>query len=166
MRCRRVPVRVRVLPLALTVAFAVAAGCVSLRAQEKEPRPVPKNSVRVAIPGCSKGLQFLASRPAEDQPGGSAVPEGTVLRMNGPKPLMAEIKGHEGSRIEITGLIRKGQELGGGVQIGRGVRVGGGGSGPSAPLGSGIGGGAGSPGGGRLMIDVEGWRQLPGDCPR
>lgn len=169
MKQRHVPGRVLTLPVVLAVAVALVSGAVALRAQEKEPKPVPKNSVRVAIPGCSKGVQFLASRPAEDQPGGSAVPEGTVLRMNGPKPVMNEIKGHEGSRIEITGLIKKGQERGGGVQVGRGVRIGGGGgSGPSAPLGGGIGGGVGvgSPGGGQLAIDVEGWRQLPGDCPR
>lgn len=168
MQLRHVPIRTPFLPGVLLVAAALTGGAAVLRAQEQEPKPVPKNSVRVAIPGCSKGVQFLAGRPAEDQPGGSAVPEGTVLRMNGPKPLMADIKGHEGSRIEITGLIKRGQALGGGVQVGRGVRVGGGGSGPSAPLGGGItaGAGAGSPGGGQLMIDVEGWRQLPGDCPR
>lgn len=167
MKPRGIPVRIFALPVVFALATVAATALIA--AQEQEPKPVPKNSVRVAIPGCSNGVQFLAGRPAEDQPGGSAVPEGTRLRMNGPKPLMAEIKGHEGSRIEITGLIKKGQELGGGVQIGRGVRVGGGGSGPSAPLGGGIGGGGGgigSPGGGQLMIDVEGWRHLPGDCPR
>lgn len=161
-----VPVGALTRPIVLALAAALTSGLITARAQEKEPKPVPKNSVRVSIPGCSKGVRFLAGRPAEDQPGGSAVPEGTVLRMNGPKPLMAEIKGHEGSRIEITGLIKKGQDIGSGVSIGRGVRVGGGGSGPSAPLGGGIASGVGAPGGGQLMIDVEGWRQLAGDCAR
>lgn len=162
------PVRILARPIVLALATVLTAGVTAVHAQEKEPKPVPKNSVRVAIPGCSKGVRFLAGRPAEDQPGGSAVPEGTVLRMNGPKSVMADLKGHEGSRIEITGLIRKGQALGGGIPIGGGVRVGGGGSGPSAPLGGGIasGAGVGAPGGGQLMIDVEGWRLLAGDCPR
>jgi hypothetical protein len=145
----------RVLP-----AFGIAALIVApLGAQE--PKPVPKNSIRVSISGCSKGQMFLAGRPAEDQPGGSAVPEGSALRMNGPKKLMAEIKGHEGSRIEITGLMRRGQPNPGGFGIG-GVRVGGGP--PVAPLGGGVtvGVGTAAP---PALIDVEGWRVVAGDCP-
>lgn len=158
------PLPVRVLAVAAAVAAALAPGLVTGAAQEKEPKPVPGNSVRVSIPGCSRGSSFVAGAPAEDQPGGSSVPDGTRLRMNGPRKLMADIKGQEGSRIEITGLIRKGQDIRGGIPLGGGVRVGGGGSGPAAPLGGSI--GIGSPGGGQLMIDVEGWRHIPGDCSR
>ena len=129
----------------------------------QEPKPVPKDSVRVSIAGCSKDYVFTAGRPAEDQ-AGSAVPAGTHLRMNGPTKLIAEIKGNEGSRIEITGIMKKGQVGPEGVEIGRGVRVRPGGGGPSAPLGGGF--GAGAPGGGQIMIDVEGWRHLAGECPR
>ena len=90
------------------VFFVVAAlGGGLLAAQEQ--KPVPKDSVRVFVPGCSKGYVFTAGRRTEDLPGGSGVPEGMHLRMSGPKKLMAEIKGHEGSRIEITGLMKKGQ---------------------------------------------------------
>ena len=69
---------------------------------------------------------------------------------------MAEIKGLEGSMIEITGLMKKGQ-ADQGVSIGGGVRITGGApsSGRSLP----------SPGGGQIMIDVEGWRRVPGTCP-
>jgi hypothetical protein len=133
---------------------------VSIRAQE--PKKVPKDSVRVSVPGCSKDYVFTAGPPTEDQPGGSAIREGTHLRMNAPKKLIAEIKGQEGSRIEITGLIKRGQDAGQGVAIGRGARVRGGVGGPAVGLGSGMG----SPVAGQLMIDVEGWRHLPGDCPR
>ena len=139
--------------LAVIPALAVA------RAQEE--KPVPKDSVRVMVPGCSKNYVFTAGTAAEDQPGGTVVPEGTHLRMNAPKKLMAEIKGQEGSRIEITGLIKKGQVGPEGVSIGRGVRVSPGNAGPQAGYG-----GLSSPGSGQLMIDVEGWRHLPGDCPR
>jgi len=38
--------------------------------------------------------------------------------MNGPKAVMAEIKSHEGSMIEIAGLMKKGQNQDG-VSIGR-----------------------------------------------
>ena len=139
-----------------TGAFAVAVA-LSAAAGAQETKPVPKDSVRVFVPGCSKGYVFTAGRRTEDLPGGSGVPEGMHLRMSGPKKLMAEIKGHEGSRIEITGLMKKGQP-GQGVAIGGGVRVS-----PGSPsAGSG---GVPSPGGGQNIIDVEGWRSVPGDCP-
>jgi hypothetical protein len=138
----------------LTAFFAVAAMLSGpLGAQEK--KPVPKDSIRVFVPGCSKGFVFTAGPRTEDQTGGSAVPEGMHLRMSGPKNMMAEIKGQEGSRIEITGLMKKGQ-VGNGIAVGRGVRITGG---PPA-----AGGGLSSPGGRQIMIDVEGWRRVPGDC--
>jgi hypothetical protein len=144
-----------------TVVFlVVAAAMVSppLGAQEKEKKPVPKDSVRVFVPGCSKGMVFTAGARTEDQPSGAPIPEGMHLRMSGPKALMTEIKAHEGSRIEITGLVKKGQFAQGGVGIGGGVRV----SGGPPVSGGGMGPG---PGVSQNMIDVEGWRPVPGDCP-
>ena len=140
-----------------TAILALAAALVVVPAAAQEPKPVPKDSARVFVPGCSKGRVFTAGRRTEDQTGGPAVPEGTHLRMNGPKAMMAEIKGHEGSRIEITGLIKKGQEAQPGVAIGGGVRV--------MPGAMGPGGSAPSPGGYMLNIDVEGWRSVAGECP-
>jgi hypothetical protein len=140
----------------ILIVFVVAAASSGvLGAQER--KPVPKDSVRVFVPGCSKGRVFTAGQPTEDQTGGAAVPEGTHLRMNGPKPLMAELKGVEGSRIEITGLIKRGQMAQQGVAIGRGVRISPGpGSSGGLSIGSGI---------SQLMIDVEGWRRVSGECP-
>ena len=90
------------------------------------------------------------------------MPEGTHLRLSGKKALLAEIKAHEGSRVELTGLIKKGQSLGDGVSIG-GARV----SGGRPVAGAGGGGFSVGVGGGvdRIVIDVEGWRPLPGSCP-
>ena len=141
--------RITALVLATALAGAVAAA--------QEPKAVPKDSVRVFVPGCSKGRVFTAGRRTEDQTGGAAVPEGTHLRMNAPKAMMAEIKGHEGSRIEITGLVKKGQVAQPGIPIGGGVRV--------MPGGMSGGGMSPSPGGYMLNIDVEGWRRVAGDCP-
>jgi hypothetical protein len=141
----------------LFATLAAASAIVTLTAQET--KPVPKDSVRVMVSGCSKNYMFTAGRASEDQPGGTVVPEGTHLRMNGPKKVMAEIKGNEGSRIEITGIIKKGQVAQDGVAIG-GVRIGPGNSGPSAGYG-GM-----SRGSGQLMIDVEGWRRVAGECSR
>ena len=138
----------------IIAAVAVLGG--HLAAQEQ--KPVPKDSVRVSIPGCTKGYIFTAGRRTEDVPGSVNVPEGTHFRMNGPKKLMAEIKAHEGSMIEVTGITRKGQYRPDGVGIGGGVRVA---PGPGNP-GSGL---PGSPVANQVSIDVEGWRPVVGSCP-
>jgi len=127
-----------------------------LVAQEK--KPVPKDSVRVSIPGCTKGYIFTAGRRTADQPGSVDIPEGMHLRMNGPKTIMKEIKGHEGSMIEITGLMRKGQNNPDGIGIGKGVRI------MPGPQGNG-GTQPGNPIAGQTQIDVEGWRPAVGSCP-
>jgi hypothetical protein len=148
-----IPMKSTIFFLFVSVA-AVSSG--TLGAQEQ--KPVPKDSVRVFIPGCSKGYMFTAGRRTEDSPGGSAVPEGMHLRMNGPKKTIAEIKGQEGSRIEITGLMKKGQAGQDGVGLGGGVRITGG---PPQAAGGMMPG----PGVSQTMIDVEGWRRVPGECP-
>src|SRR5450432_96020 len=101
-----------------TVLIVVAAAVWSAALVAQERKPVPDDSVRVTIPGCTKGQVFTAGPRTEDQPGRSDVPEGMHFRMNGPKAMMAEIKGHEGSMIEIAGLIKKGQYREGGVGVG------------------------------------------------
>jgi hypothetical protein len=136
-------------------AAALAVLAVSLVAQEN--KPVPKDSVRVAIPGCTKGQMFTVGRRTIEEAGSVDVPEGTHLRMNGPKKMMAEIKAHEGSMIVITGLMKKGQFGPQGLRIGGGVRVTAG-----SPAPGGIMGGANVS---QIMIDVEGWRQAMGSCP-
>ena len=35
----------------------------------QETKPVPKDAVRVSIPGCAKGAAFTTARPSADQPG-------------------------------------------------------------------------------------------------
>ena len=105
----------------LVVSILIALSGAFLAAQEK---PVPKDSVRIFINGCAKGRVFIVGERREDQPGRSDVRPGTRLRMNGPRNVMDEIKAREGTEIEITGLIRKGQELPGGVALGGGVSIG------------------------------------------
>jgi hypothetical protein len=143
----------------MIAACAVAVVLSSVVAGGQVEKPAPKDSVRVSVAGCAKGYMFTAGPKSEDRPGGSVVPEGTHLRMNGPKAMIAEIKREEGSRVEITGLIRKGQFSQEGVAIGGGVRIK-----PGAQPGSG--GLAASVGATPIMIDIEGWRRVGGDCPR
>ena len=139
---------------AAAVVVSIAALSTLLTAQE--PKPVPKDSVRVAIPGCTKGYVFTAGPRTLEEPGNFEIREGMHLRMNGPKKLMSEIKAHEGSMIEIVGLMKKGQ-YNDGVNIGGGVRIGPGPTGPSGRFPS--------PAANQIQIDVEGWRQIAGDCP-
>jgi hypothetical protein len=138
---------------AIVIAVAVLSG--PLVAQEN--KPVPKDSVRVLVPGCTKGFIFTAGRRTEDEPGTLEIPEGMHLRMNGPKKMMAEIKAHEGSMIVITGLMKKGQYIPG-VAVGGGVRIGPGPSSTGGSLSS-------SPNVSQISVDVESWRPIVGACP-
>jgi hypothetical protein len=141
----------------MTTSAIVAIAALSAPLLAQENKPVPKDSVRVLVPGCAKGAIFTAGRRTEDEPGSVDIAEGMRLRMNGPKKVMTEIKAHERAMIEITGLMKKGQSKPDGIGIG-GVRI--------AP--------APGPGGGimlgnavaaQIIIDVEGWRPIAGDCP-
>lgn len=142
-------------------AFVVVAAAVIVFSglmAAQETKPVPKDSVRVTVPGCTKGYIFTAGHRTEDEPVTVDVPEGMHIRMNGPKKMMSDIKAHEGSMVEITGLMKKGQFKPDGVGIGGGVRIG---PGPSSP-GGGI---SGSPNVSQIMMDLEGWRPLDRNCP-
>ena len=136
-------------------AVALAAWSGSVTAQEGA-KPIPKDSMRVSVPGCSKGYIFTAG-PRPSGPSTTLdIPEGTHLRMNGPRKMMADIKAHEGSMIEITGLMKKGQ-YNDGVSLGGGVRIA-----PGSPSAAGA--PFGDPTAGQLMIDLEGWRPIVGEC--
>ena len=137
------------------VSVAVAMFCTALAAQEN--KPVPKDSMRVIIPGCTKGFIFTAGARTQDVPGSMNIPEGMHLRMNGPKKMMADVKAHEGSMIEITGLMKRGQYGPAGVGIGGGVRIT-----PGPAAGSSV---SASPNASQNFIDVEGWRPALGNCP-
>src|SRR6266446_6502952 len=129
-----------------TLTALVVAAALSTILAAQETKPVPKDSVRVAIPGCTKGYVFTAGPRTLEEPGNFEIREGMHLRMNGPKKVINEIKAHEGSMIEIIGLMKKGQ-YNDGVNIGGGVRVSPGPTGPSGRFPS--------PAGNQIQIDVE-----------
>lgn len=139
--------------MTVVVALVIALAAGTVRAQEK---PVPADSARIFINGCARGRVFTVGPPRADLPGRSDVPEGRRFRMNGPRAVMDEIKKHEATEIEITGLVRKGQERPGvtvgGVRIGPGPAQGGGGLSRSPVID-------------QTTIDVEGWRLLVAGCP-
>jgi hypothetical protein len=135
--------------------LAIAVLAAPLAAQET--KPVPKDSVRLFIPGCARGYIFTAGPRSSDQPASLDIPEGMHLRMNGPKKIMADIKAHQGSMIEITGLMKKGQYKDG-IAIGGGIRI----SPGSQPSAGSL---AADPAAGQIWIDVENWRPIVGACP-
>ena len=57
-----------------TVATISAVALLSGPLVAQERKPVPKDSVRVFVPGCTKGYIFTAGRRTEDQPGSLDVP--------------------------------------------------------------------------------------------
>jgi hypothetical protein len=131
----------------------------ALAAQERE---VPKDSVRISIPGCSKDSAFVVTESPEQERTSTEIVTGRRFRLTGKKDLLNEIKKREGTMIVVTGLIRK-NDLGGpgGVALGGGsVRVG---QGPPVAGGVNL---KVSPGSGNAILDVEGFRPLGEPCPK
>lgn len=136
---------------AVAVAVGLTAGVAGQQPGEK---PVPKDSIRITIPGCAKGTAFTVMESPEHESRSSVAP-GRRFRLAGKKEVMKEIKLAEGQMVEITGLIRKGQldPTGGRVKITPGPMSG------NTSVGS-------NPNYEQVILDVEGWRPLAGDCPR
>jgi hypothetical protein len=138
--------------LAVVVAAPVAA----------QERPVPKDSVRLSIPGCVEGRTFIVMRRDRPEPVDVEVQPGRRFRMNGKKDMLKDMQTQKATMIEVTGLVRRSQVTERGVSVAGGrVRVGGGQ--PQAPMG---GGGVGqSAYYDEAILDVESWRSLPDSCP-
>ena len=134
---------------------ALVAGLAAGVAGQQE-KPVPKDSVRISVPGCSKGTAFLVMESPEHE-SRSGVAPGRRFRLSGKKEVMKEIKTAEGQMVEITGLIRKGQQDTG-VSVG-GVKISPGPMSSSGSVGS-------NPSYEQIILDVEGWRPLAGNCPK
>ena len=124
-------------------------------------RPVPKDSVRLTIPGCVEGRTFIVMRRDRPEPIDAEVEAGRRFRLNGKKDMLKDMQTQRFTMIEITGLVRRSQVTETGVKVGGGrIRIGGGQ--PQAPLGGGVGR---SPVYDEAVLDVEAWRSLPDSCP-
>ncbi len=145
------PQRTSAVLIAAFVSFAGLA--VRPAAGQQETKPVPKDSVRVLVRGCTKGYVFTAGPRTAEEPTTLDIREGMHLRMNAAKKMMTDIKAHEGSMVELVGLMKKGQYLDG-VNLGGGVRMSG------APAGGGLP----SPTAGLPQLDVESWKPIAGGC--
>jgi hypothetical protein len=85
--------------------FVLAVLSGSLPAPQ-EPVKVPKDALQLIVTGCLKGRILTASRAPEVDGGELDVPVHR-FQMSGKKPLLAEVKRHDGEEIEVTGLVRK-----------------------------------------------------------
>jgi hypothetical protein len=147
---------------AVLLALALSATPVLAQDTNQQPpeKPVPKNEVRVQVPGCAYNRTFISGSAPKGEPVG-AIKEGRRFKMSASKEVLADIKKQQPSMIEITGRIRRtdledlrGTSVGGGVRIGGGAP-----QAPTAPLTS-------SSGYYQVIIDVEAFRLLPETCPR
>jgi hypothetical protein len=140
--------------LLLTIGIAAAA---------QEEKPVPKDSVRVSIPGCSKGSAFVVTESPEGERTSLEIRTGRRFRLTGKKEMLNEIKTREGYMIEVTGIIRRNDLQGpGGISLGGGrVRIGG--QQPVSGSGSVV---NQAPQSANAILDVEGFRPLGEPCPR
>jgi hypothetical protein len=140
--------------LLLVTVMTVSGGLLS--AQEKA---VPKDSVRLTIPGCAYDRLFIVDSSPEHEMPRSDIKPGRRLRLSGPKKMLGEIKARQSDMVELTGLMRKSDLIEQGVGLAGGsVRIMPG----RSPVGA-----TGGPDSTvtQAVIDVESWRPLNVTCP-
>jgi hypothetical protein len=101
---------------------------------------------------------FTVARSPEHELRGTELQEGRKIRLEGPKQVLADIKSHEGSMVELTGLMRRSDVDPPGISVAGGrVRIA-----PGAAPGSSV---ARDPGPQQAVVDVESFRLLNSTCP-
>ena len=122
---------------------------------------VPDDSALISINGCAKNGTFTVGDRREDQPGTLEIEPGSRFRLEGPKKLMDDIKSHQRTAMQVTGLIRRGTVNGpqGVGLFGGRVRIGGAPV-PQDPIRD----PARDPAYNRPVLDVRSWKALTGDC--
>lgn len=114
----------------------------------------------MSIAGCAHGRVFTVGRDPEHETRGIDLEEGMKLRLEGAKQPLADIKAHEGSMVEITGLMKKSDTVQPGIGLGGGkVRIT-----PVMPQGRGP--GTGPTATPTPVFDVESYRLLNSSCPK
>jgi hypothetical protein len=154
---------------ALVITAALTAALLSLpsarpealgEGRPQQERPVPKDSTRLSTAGCAHGRVFTVGRDPEHEALGFRLEEGMKIRLEGQKAVLEEVKKHEGSMVEITGLMKQTDTVQPGVGLAGGkVRV-------TPVMPSGRGPSAGPAGMPTPVMDVESWRLLNSSCPK
>src|SRR5688572_4374942 len=150
------------LPALLVIYSALAlAAPKPAGAGGQEQAKVPKDSARIAIPGCTRDRTFIVADAPNHEPVGTRLEPGRRFRMAGKREVLDAIKAREGTMVEVTGLVRKADLDGsGGVRLfGGRVRIGG--AQPQAPL-SDV---QRNSSYAEVVLDVESYRMLTESCP-
>jgi hypothetical protein len=144
---------------ALALVFLSSGFSAAAAAQEQA--RVPKDSARIAIPGCSRDRVFIVADAPNHEPVGTRLEPGRRFRLAGKRELLDAIKVREGTMVEVTGLVRKADLAGsGGVRLfGGRVRIGG--AQPQAPLSDVQRNSTYA----EVVLDVESYRMLTESCP-
>ncbi len=142
------------------LALALFSGAV-LAGQEQEQAKVPRDSSRIAIPGCARDRVFIVADTPNHEPVGTRLEPGRRFRLAGKKDVLEAIRLREGTMVEVTGLVRKSDlEGGSGVKLfGGRVRIGG--AQPQAPLSDVQRNSTYT----EVVLDVESYRVLTETCP-
>jgi len=143
--------------LALIAALVTLGASSSLLLAQQE-RPVPKDSTRLSISGCANGRVFIVGRDPNSETHAVELEEGMKLRLEGAKKVLNEIKAHEGSMVEVSGLMKKSEVVQPGIGVAGGkIRIT-----PVTPMGH----NTYDPGPQLPVVDVESYRLLNSSCPK
>jgi hypothetical protein len=138
------------------LAVTLVAAFSSLSSAQE--RPVPKDSTRLSISGCANGRVFTVGRdPEHEAP--PVIELGAKVRLEGDKKVLAEVKKHEGSMVEVTGLMKQSDVVQPGIGLAGGrVRI--------APVMPSSRGPAVAPPPPAPILDVESYRLLNASCQK
>ena len=143
------------------VVLACVLAAVPLVAQQEQekPKPVPKDSLRVIITGCVKGRVIRAADVRQTDTTSGIDVRSKTFRLEGKRDVMNGVKGVDGERAEITGLIKKSALISPGMSVAGGrVVIGGGNNGTAGSTGRP------DPAANVLVLDVESVQGLGGTC--
>jgi len=111
----------------------------------------------LSISGCARGRVFTVGRDPTHESSGIELAEGMKIRLEGQKSVLADIKKHEGSMVELTGLMKQSEMTQPGIGLAGGrVRIT-----PVMPNNRSVGRDPGPP---PPVIDVESYRLLNLSC--
>ena len=91
----------------VVLAIVVAATPLLAQQQEEGKPKVPKDSVMAVMVGCIKGRVIHADDVRQTDTTTGVNITGHSFRIAGKKDVMAVVKEMDGSRVELTGLIKK-----------------------------------------------------------
>lgn len=91
-----------------TTLLMLALATVAVQAQETGRKKIPDDSVEIGARGCFKGRVFTASARTEED-GVALGPDivGKSFRIAAKRPVMDEVKKHDGHWVAVEGIIRK-----------------------------------------------------------